>query len=50
MMRVVRCECGGEIRDAEESELIAATKRHAWDGHQMKLTDEQVVAMIEIEQ
>ncbi len=50
MVRVVRCECGGVIREREESALIDAVKRHAWEAHQLRFSDEQVLAMMEIEQ
>lgn len=50
MIKVVRCECGGEIRNTDEQSLIQATQKHASDAHKLALTDEQVLAMMEVEQ
>ena len=50
MTRVVRCACGLELRDTDEATLIARVRQHAKDAHDLDLNDEQVRAMMEIEQ
>jgi predicted small metal-binding protein len=50
MTRVVRCSCGAELRNTDEAELIARVKEHAMSAHNLKLSDEQIRAMMEIEQ
>jgi predicted small metal-binding protein len=41
---VVRCECGFEVRGAEE-ELVPAVQEHGLEAHNMRVTREQVLAM-----
>ena len=48
--KVVRCTCGIEIRDADEAQLIARVQQHAREAHDLALNDEQVRAMMEIDQ
>ncbi len=50
MTKVVRCTCGVELRNADETQLIAQVQRHAREAHDLTLSDEQVRAMMEIEQ
>ena len=50
MTKVVRCACGLHLRDADETRLIAAVQRHAREAHDLDLNEEQVRAMMEIEQ
>jgi predicted small metal-binding protein len=50
MTKVVRCSCGAELRSTDENELIAIVKEHATSAHNLTLTDEQIRAMMEIEQ
>ena len=50
MTKVVRCSCGAELRSTDENELIARVKEHAASAHNLTLTDEQIRAMMEIEQ
>jgi hypothetical protein len=50
MTKVVRCTCGIELRDADEARLIAQVQRHAKEAHDLTLSDEQVRAMMEIDQ
>jgi predicted small metal-binding protein len=50
MGKVVRCSCGVEIRAANDRELIETVRAHARDAHGMELSDEQILAMAEIEQ
>jgi predicted small metal-binding protein len=48
--KVVRCSCGVEMRGRDESELIRRVQEHARDVHDVALSDEQVRAMMEIDQ
>lgn len=48
--RVVRCNCGIEIRNTDEQALINAVQAHARDAHELNLSAEQVRSMIEIDQ
>lgn len=41
---VVTCDCGFEARGTEE-ELIPIVQQHGIDAHNMKVTDEQVLAL-----
>lgn len=50
MTRIVRCSCGFELRDADEARLIARVQQHAREAHDLDLNEEQVRAMMEIEQ
>jgi predicted small metal-binding protein len=48
--KVVRCSCGVEMRGRDESELIRRVQEHAREVHDVALSDEQVRAMMEIDQ
>lgn len=50
MSKIVRCSCGVEIRAQDESDLIRQVQEHAQEVHDMELSDEQVRAMMEIDQ
>jgi hypothetical protein len=50
MTKVVRCACGLDLRDADETRLIARVQQHAKEAHDLDLNEEQVRAMMEIEQ
>lgn len=50
MTKVVRCACGLDLRDADEARLIARVQQHAREAHDLDLDEEQVRAMMEIEQ
>lgn len=50
MGKVVRCSCGVEMRGRDEGELIRQVQEHARDVHDAMLSDEQVRAMMEIDQ
>jgi len=50
MERVVRCTCGIELRDADVAKLTEKVQQHAKEAHDLALTDEQVRAMMEIDQ
>jgi predicted small metal-binding protein len=48
--KVVRCSCGVEMRGRTEDELIRRVQAHARDVHDLALSEEQVRAMMEIDQ
>jgi predicted small metal-binding protein len=49
-VKVVRCSCGVEMRSRDEGELIRQVQEHARDVHDVTLSEEQVRAMMEIDQ
>lgn len=49
MTNVVRCSCGIDLRDPDETRLIVRVQEHAKEAHDLDLNDEQVRAMMEIE-
>ena len=49
-MKVVRCSCGVEMRDPNEDQLIRQVQAHAQEVHDLVLSEEQVRAMMEIDQ
>jgi predicted small metal-binding protein len=48
--KVVRCSCGVEMRGWDEGELIRRVQEHAREVHDAVLSEEQVRAMMEIDQ
>jgi hypothetical protein len=50
MTKVVRCSCGLALRDVDERRLIAQVQQHAKEAHDLDLNEEQVRALMEIEQ
>ena len=50
IVKFVRCNCGIEVRSADESELIATVQTHAKESHDLDLNAEQVRSMMEIDQ
>jgi predicted small metal-binding protein len=48
--KVVRCSCGVEMRSRDEGELIRRVQEHARQVHDVALSEEQVRAMMEIDQ
>ena len=50
VVKVVRCNCGVELRSADEQELIRTVQDHAKASHDLNLNDEQVRSMMEIDQ
>jgi predicted small metal-binding protein len=48
--KVVRCSCGLEMRGRDEGELILRVQEHAREVHDAALSEEQVRAMMEIDQ
>ena len=50
MGKVVRCSCGVEMRAQDEGDLIRQVQAHAREVHDVMLSEEQVRAMMEIDQ
>lgn len=50
MRKIVRCMCGIELSSTDESELIAQVTAHAKEAHDLELNEEQIRAMMEIDQ
>lgn len=50
MKRMVRCTCGVELRSGDENDLVGRVQRHATEAHDLPLNEEQVRAMMEIDQ
>ena len=48
--KVVRCSCGVEMRSRDEAELIRNVQEHAREVHDAVLSEDQVRAMMEIDQ
>jgi hypothetical protein len=44
--KVLRCDCGFEVRAGDEHELAASIQRHAWNAHGMRLSEEQALVML----
>ncbi|HEY8601019.1 MAG TPA: DUF1059 domain-containing protein [Thermomicrobiales bacterium] len=49
-IKAVHCTCGIAIRNREEAQLIREVQKHASEAHDLTLNDEQVRAMMVIEQ
>ena len=50
MKKIVRCTCGLDLRGSDEADLIERVRRHAGEAHDLSLNDEQVRAMMEVDQ
>lgn len=50
MRKIVRCTCGIDLQSADESALIKLVQQHAKEAHELSLSNEQVRAMMEVEQ
>jgi predicted small metal-binding protein len=48
--KVVRCSCGVEMRGRDEADLIQRVQEHARTVHEVALSEEQVRAMMEVDQ
>ena len=46
VFKVVRCNCGVELRSSNEQELIRTVQDHARQSHDLDLNDEQVRSMM----
>ena len=45
MERLLRCDCGFEVRSEDEAELVAGVQRHALEAHGMPLSRNDVLRM-----
>lgn len=50
MRKIVRCMCGIELSSEDEVNLIAQVAVHAKEAHDLDLDEEQIRAMMEIDQ
>ena len=50
MDKIVRCACGVELRNDDEGVLIRQVQTHATEAHDLTLSEEQVRAMMEVDQ
>jgi predicted small metal-binding protein len=50
MRKIVRCMCGVEFSSTDEADLIAQVTAHAKEAHDLDLNQEQILAMMEIDQ
>jgi predicted small metal-binding protein len=47
MERLLRCDCGFEVRAQDDAELVEGVQRHAFDAHGMRLTQDEVRRLAE---
>ena len=45
MERLLRCDCGYEVRADDETELVARVRRHALEVHGMRFTRDEVLRL-----
>jgi predicted small metal-binding protein len=45
MERLLRCDCGFEVRAEDDAGLVACVQRHAFDAHGMRLTRDDVLQL-----
>jgi uncharacterized protein DUF1059 len=45
MERLLRCDCGYEVRADDEDELVARVRRHALEVHGMRFTRDEVLRL-----
>jgi hypothetical protein len=45
MERLLRCDCGFEVRADDEDELVALVRRHALEVHGMRFTRDEVLRL-----
>lgn len=50
MRKIVRCSCGMQFQEEDETLLITLVRRHALDAHELELSDDQIRDLMEIEQ
>ena len=42
---MIHCDCGFEARAADEEELVAEVRRHAWEAHGMALSHDEALVL-----
>jgi len=45
MERLLRCDCGFEVRAGDDAKLVAEVQRHAREAHGMRLTPDDVLRL-----
>lgn len=45
MQRLLRCECGYEVRADDDTDLVARAQHHALEAHGMPLTRDDVLRL-----
>ena len=50
MQKIVRCSCGMQFQEEDESVLIALVRSHALEAHALDLSDDQIRDLMEVEQ
>jgi hypothetical protein len=50
MEMIVRCSCGMNFQNEDETELIGLVRRHALEAHDLQLSDDQIRDLMEVEQ
>jgi predicted small metal-binding protein len=45
MEKVLRCDCGFEVRAGDEAEFVAQVQRHALTAHGMRFSGEDVLRL-----
>jgi hypothetical protein len=45
MERLLRCDCGFEVRAENEAELVDAVQRHALEAHAMRFSRDEVLRL-----
>ena len=49
MQKTVRCSCGLQFQDEDETLLIALVRQHASEAHAIDLSDDQIRDLMEID-
>lgn len=44
--KVLRCDCGYEVREADEASLVDSVRRHALEAHEIEFTVELALDVI----
>ena len=45
MKRLLRCDCGFEVRAEGDAEFVASVQRHAFEAHGMRFTRDEVLQL-----
>jgi predicted small metal-binding protein len=46
MKRLLRCDCGFEVRADDEAELVARVQRHALEAHALPFSRDDVLRLV----
>ncbi len=50
MRKIVRCSCGMQFQEENETVLITLVRHHAKEAHDLDLSDDQIRDLMEVEQ